>query len=246
MKCPGQDTRYWKHDAIFEVKCPKCGYPVEFFKDETTKRCKSCGYRFTNPRMDFGCASYCPQAKQCLGELPPELIEKRKELLKDRVAIEMKRYFGKDFKRIGHATRVARYAEEISKNEGGNIAVILIAAYLHDIGIKEAEKKYKEDYEKYHEEEGAHVAYDILTRLGADKELIEEVIDIISHHHHPKDNENINFEIVYDADLVVNLEEKLKESKIDEKNLKEIINNSFFTETGLFLAKKNLLENYNK
>ena len=25
MKCPGQDIRYWKPGAIFEVKCPKCG-----------------------------------------------------------------------------------------------------------------------------------------------------------------------------------------------------------------------------
>lgn len=33
MKCPGQDSRYWKEGAIFEVDCPKCGKPVEFFKD---------------------------------------------------------------------------------------------------------------------------------------------------------------------------------------------------------------------
>jgi len=24
MKCPGQDTRYWKEDAIFEIECPSC------------------------------------------------------------------------------------------------------------------------------------------------------------------------------------------------------------------------------
>ena len=79
-----------------------------------------------------------------LGDLPPELIAQKEDLLKDRVAIEMKRYFGKDFKRIGHATRVARYAEEMAKKEKGNLAVILSAAYLHDIGIQEAERKVPE------------------------------------------------------------------------------------------------------
>ena len=52
--------------------------------------------------MDFGCASYCPHAEQCLGGLPPELMAQKEDLLKDRVAIEMKRYFTADFKRIGH------------------------------------------------------------------------------------------------------------------------------------------------
>jgi predicted HD phosphohydrolase len=95
-----------------------------------------------NPDLDFGCASYCQYAEQCIGNLPPELLKDKENLLKDRVAIEVKRYFGRDFKRIGHASRVARYAEQIGREEQGNLAVILTAAYLHDIGIKEAERKY--------------------------------------------------------------------------------------------------------
>ena len=46
----------------------------------------------------------------------PELVAQQENLLKDRVAIEMKRYFKSDFKRIGHATRVARHAEKIGKS----------------------------------------------------------------------------------------------------------------------------------
>jgi len=37
MKCPGQDSQYWKPGAVFEVKCPKCGTEVEFFKDDPTR-----------------------------------------------------------------------------------------------------------------------------------------------------------------------------------------------------------------
>ncbi len=133
MKCPGQDTRYWHADAAFETECPQCGHLVEFFKDESTRRCGKCGTRIVNPRMDFGCASYCRFAEQCLGDLPPELMAKREDLLKDRAAIEMKRRLGRDFRRIAHTVKAARYAERIAGIENGDPAVVLLAAYLHDI-----------------------------------------------------------------------------------------------------------------
>jgi len=138
MKCPGQDIRYWKPGAVFDVKCPKCGKDVEFFKDDTTRKCRNCGHKFINPKLDFGCAAYCQYAAQCVGDLPEEYKAQREDTLKERIAVEMKKYFKKDFKRIGHAMQVARYAEKIGKNEGGDLAVILAAAYLHDIGIHEA------------------------------------------------------------------------------------------------------------
>jgi HD superfamily phosphohydrolase YqeK len=221
MKCPGQDSRYWKPGAIFEAKCPKCGNEVEFFKDDTTRLCKKCGHRFLNPSMDFG---------------PPELIAQKEDLLKDRVAIEMKRYFKQDFKRIGHATRVARYAEKIGKEEGGNLAVILTAAYLHDIGIKEAERKHQSTAARYQEEEGPPIAKEILLKLGAKDELIEEVCDIIGHHHHPRPQESFNFKSVYDADMIVNLEEKNKENPTDSERLAGIIDKSFLTTSGVSIA----------
>ena len=67
MKCPGQDTQYWKPGAIYDAKCPKCEKIVEFFKDDTTRKCSHCGHRFINPELDFGCASYCQFAEQCIG-----------------------------------------------------------------------------------------------------------------------------------------------------------------------------------
>ena len=130
MKCPGQDTQYWTAGAIFEVPCPQCRHGVEFFKDDTTRKCGNCGHRFVNPRMDFGCAAYCQYAEQCLGDLPPELVAKQEDLLKDRVAVAVKRYLKRDFKRIGHITRRVRHAEELGKRGKANLAVLLIAAYL--------------------------------------------------------------------------------------------------------------------
>ena len=242
MKCPGQDSRYWKPGAIFEAQCPECGAEVEFFKDDSARRCKKCGYRFLNPSMDFGCASYCKYAEQCIGNLSPDLIAQKEDLLKDRVAIEMKRYFKQDFKRIGHATRVARYAEKIGKEEGGNLSVILAAAYLHDIGMIEAERKHKNIDAIYQEKEGPPIAKEILHNLGAREELVDEVCDIIGHHHHPRAKETTNFKVLYDADLITNMEEKQKEKPVDNEKLTEIIENSFLTETGRILAKNILLK----
>jgi putative nucleotidyltransferase with HDIG domain len=238
MKCPGQDSRYWEPGAIFEAKCPQCGHLVEFFKDETKRKCRHCGHKFINPKMDFGCASYCQYAEQCLGDLPPELIAQRDDLLKDRVALEMKRTFGRDFKRIAHATKVARYAEEIVKAEGGDPAVVLTAAYLHDIGIKEAERKFSSTAARYQEEEGPPIAREILTKLGARAELIAEVCDIIGHHHHPRDPETVNFKCLYDADLIVNVEENHQEQPIAPERLATMIERNFFTERGRSLARQ--------
>jgi len=241
MKCPGQDTRYWKPGAIIEARCPKCGTEVEFFKDDTTRRCGKCGHKFLNPSLDFGCASYCQYAEQCIGNLPPELIAQKEDLLKDRVAIEMKRYFKNDFKRIGHASRVARYAEKIGKEERGNLAVILTAAYLHDIGIKESERKYQSTAARYQEEEGPPVARDILERLGAKTELVDEVCDIVGHHHHPRPEETTNFTCIYDADLLTNMEEAQKESPTDPDKLAKRVNDLFMTASGKKLAAEVLL-----
>jgi hypothetical protein len=166
MKCPGQDTQYWKAGSIFEVNCPQCNHRVEFFKDDTTRKCGSCGHRFVNPRMDFGCAAYCQYAEQCLGDLPPELAARQEDLLKDRVAVAVKRHLKKDFKSIGHITRRVRHAEAAGKLERANLAVLLIAAYLWKLDSAD-------------ESGELPVARSILNDLKAPPPLVEEVCRII-------------------------------------------------------------------
>jgi HD superfamily phosphohydrolase YqeK len=243
MKCPGQDSRYWDGEAVFEAACARCGEMIEFFKDESARTCRNCGHRMLNPRLDFGCAAYCPYGEQCLGGMPDGLKAKKLDLLKERVALEMKNYFGADFKRIGHATRVARHAEEINESEHGNPAVVLIAAYLHGIGIKEAERRYDSAAPEHQHREGPAVARRILTSLNAEEELIAEVCDIVGHHHAPRSEETVNFKVLYDADLITNLEEQQQEQPLAPEGLARIIANSLLTAGGRQLAARVLTSN---
>jgi hypothetical protein len=82
------------------------------------------------------------------------------------------------------------------------------------------------------------VAREILTELGANEGIIEEVCDIIGHHHSPRPEETINFKVLYDADLIVNLEEKQKESPSSPEHLAKIVSGSFLTEEGAEVARK--------
>lgn len=194
MKCPGQDMKYWKDDAIFDVDCPKCGKSIEFYKDDTTRKCGSCGHRFVNPKMDFGCASYCQFAEQCMGSLPEEFMGSRQDLLKDKVAVEMKRYFQADFKSIRQATIAARHAENIGKAEGGNLAVILCAAYLHGTGSETAQS--------------------ILQKVGAGTQMIQEICGILDTQEKLPQDAPIEAKIVHDALKLKQLQDDIKDSPI--------------------------------
>jgi hypothetical protein len=65
IKCPGQDTRYWTFEDIFEVSCPKCKSTIEFFKDDPSRTCDNCQSHVTNPKLDLGCKKHCSMADSC-------------------------------------------------------------------------------------------------------------------------------------------------------------------------------------
>jgi len=237
MKCPGQDTRYWKPADIFEAPCPTCRKAVEYFKDDAVRTCRGCGARVANPHLDFGCASYCKFAAQCLKELPPEVLAQQKHLFAEHVACEMRRYFGDDEKRIRHAEKVAQLAEQIARGEAADMAVVLAAAYLHDIGIKDAERLYNSTAARYQEELGPPTARGILMELHAEERLVDEICAIIGHHHHPGPEETVNFKALYDADLIVNIQEGDIEKPREPGRLAALINSRFLSETGKSVAQ---------
>ena len=54
---------------------------------------------------------------------------------------KMIEYFGCDRKRINHAQEVLKRAKELLEREGGDNDVVVASAILHDIGLKECERK---------------------------------------------------------------------------------------------------------
>jgi len=241
MKCPGQDTQYWNEEAIFETECPECGHPMEFFKDDATRRCAHCHKKIVNPKMDFGCASYCKFAEQCLGTLPEEFVAKRDDLFKDRVAVEMKRYLGADFKRIGHAAKVANFAEKIGKKEKANLPVVLCAAYLYDIGVKQALEKYGSDTPELIEKESPAVARALMEKMGAKQDLIDEILGIVGDHRRPAGRESLNHQIVYDADQLAHMSACEQKAGVEDHEFSAKLDRIFLTAAGKELAKQVLI-----
>ncbi len=236
VRCPGQDQRFWKPDAIFEVECSNCGKAAEFFKDEPQLKCRHCGHTVINPKIDLGCAEWCQYAQRCLGVTVKNLTIVRQKLID-----EMKKVFGRDEKRIKHALAVLDYAERIQAVEGGDPLVVKAAAILHDIGIHEAERKHGSPAGKYQEIEGPPIAEDILKRHDIPPETIEHICRIIANHHSVKDVDTKEFRILWDADRLVNIPEDFPDASNEE--LRRIVEKTFRTHEGHRIATELFLKN---
>ena len=161
------------------------------------------------------------------------------EAAKEALIKAMESYFGEDTKRINHAHRVTAYAEQLMGLEGGDYQVVIGAGILHDIGIYMAEKKYGSPSGKYQEIECPPIAREILTGLKFKKGRIDEICEIIAHHHSPGKINTRNFKILYDADWLVNLKDEYDIQ--DRDKLVNIIDRVFLTESGRSLALQTYL-----
>ena len=232
--CPGSMLLRQPKPELF--KCPDCGAEVEIWSDEATRPCPSCGKNVFRIGGGQSCLDWCRLAKECVGEDKYKEYGKMKADLRKHALIRaMEDYFGDDGKRIQHARKVIGYAELILAEEQADPNVVLAAAALHDIGIRNAEEKHGSSAARYQEKEGPPVAERILQELEYPSEFISEVCDIIGHHHHPRTEETMNFKVLYDADLLVNSEEA-RSNTSSATNEKQTLR--FFTGAAADLARK--------
>ncbi|HTP64883.1 MAG TPA: HD domain-containing protein [Geobacteraceae bacterium] len=154
----------------------------------------------------------------------------------DQVQAAMVEYFGEDSRRIDHAQRVTAYACDLMETEPGDPDLVVATALLHDIGIREAERKYGSAAGNLQEIEGPPVAREILSRLGFSEPFITEVCTIIASHHSPGEVETDNFRIIWDADWLVNLGDECDTG--DKEKLSKIIDRTFLTRSGRQMAKR--------
>lgn len=157
------------------------------------------------------------------------------ESIKSKLISAMETYFGDDQKRIRHAKAVTAYVEQLME-PGNNYDVCIAAGVLHDIGIHEAERKHGSNAGKYQEMEGPDVARPILQRLGFPEDKIAEICEIIAHHHTPGKVKTLDFQVLYEADWLVNLKDDYDLQ--DKSKLEKIINKVFRTPRGQALARK--------
>lgn len=153
---------------------------------------------------------------------------------------ELEAHFGADNRRIEHARRVTKYAQQLVGKERGNEGVVIPSAILHDVGIKIAEEKYGSAAGPLQEKEGPPVAREILTRLKFSATIVDEVCEIIAHHHSPGVVDSTNFRIVYDADWLVNLGDEMDCS--DKNKVATAIEKLFKTSAGKQLAREVYLQ----
>jgi hypothetical protein len=66
--------------------------------------------------------------------------------------------------------------------------------------------------------------------------MIDEICDVVGHHHSPKDEETLNFQILYEADWLVNIEEE--GISRDREKVEKVIGKVFKTTTGKKLAEE--------
>jgi HD superfamily phosphodiesterase len=151
----------------------------------------------------------------------------------------MIKYNGTDVRRINHAIKVFTFAQYIGIKENCDPtkqSIIEYASILHDIGIHEAEKKYNSSAGKYQEELGPDVAKGLIENLEIPDEIKKRIYYLIGCHHSYDKIDGIDFQILVEADFLVNIFED------NITNVFDIKNKMFKTKAGMELLENMYLK----
>lgn len=154
----------------------------------------------------------------------------------DELFLQMISYYSGEPKQIQHFTKVHNFARLIGRQENldeRTQEILEAAAYVHDIGIKPALEKYGSSVGKFQEKEGPEPAGKLLAGLGFDPELIERVCYLVAHHHTYNNMDGLDYQILVEADFLVNLYEK----DMTLESIGAACENVFRTKAGTGLCK---------
>ena len=146
-------------------------------------------------------------------------------------------YYAGDAARIQHFLKVYAFAKTIGEMENATDEVqelLEVAAVIHDIGIKISEEKYQSAAGNYQQVEGPPIAKAMLLKLGYDEEFIERTCYLIAHHHTYDNIEGLDYQILVEADFLVNISEE----QMTEQQIQMIKQKIFRTDTGLAFLKR--------
>lgn len=146
-------------------------------------------------------------------------------------------YYNNDPKRIQHFIKVHDLAKTIGELEGMNgdeLFTLEAAAAVHDIGIRLCELTYGKCNGKLQEQEGPALARDMLQALDFDEKTIERVCWLVGHHHTYDNIDALDYQILVEADFLVNL----YEDNVSIDGIKSAYDKIFRTETGSLFCQK--------
>lgn len=155
---------------------------------------------------------------------------------KSTLMSEMIAYYAGDSKRINHFMKVYGFAKTIGEAEqlsDKQQEILETAAIVHDIGIKNSEEKYGSSSGKYQQIEGPPLAEELLKRLNYSDEIIGRVSYLVAHHHTYNAIDNIDFQILVEADFLVNINEE----NMHLEAIQQVKRKYFKTKTGIYYLK---------
>ncbi len=154
-----------------------------------------------------------------------------------QLIMEMIQYYTKDPARIQHFLKVYEFSKlmgEIEELDKQTLDVLEVAAIVHDIGIKKSEELYGDSSGKHQEELGPAIAEEMLKKLGYPEKMIERVSYLVGHHHTYGNIQGMDYQILVEADFLVNLYEDHSPKTAVEGAFCKI----FKTKSGMEICKK--------
>lgn len=153
-----------------------------------------------------------------------------------QIAAKMIQYSNGNLHDINHFMKVYAYAKTIGECEQldqKTQTVLEVAAILHDIACPLCRRKYGNTNGQHQELEGAVLAREFLKDSGYSDEFIERAVFLVGHHHTLKNIVGMDYQILIEADYLVNADE----SNYSEANIRNAMEHIFRTETGISLLK---------
>lgn len=149
----------------------------------------------------------------------------------DNLVIKTTEFFCGDAKRIQHFIKVYAYSAMLGRLEGLDDKtqdILEAAAVVHDVGIRPAEEKYGYNNGKLQEELGPAEAENLLRAAGYSGSQVERIVYLVGHHHTYGNIDGIDYQILVEADFLVNLQEEGSQ----EKEIRNVYERIFKTENG--------------
>lgn len=153
----------------------------------------------------------------------------------------MRNFFGSDTAQVEHALQVTGFAEQILDGEAVTAQftrqVVGLVGLLHDVGIPAALKQHGSAAGPFQEQAGEPIARLLLTELNVRPDVRERVCFIVRHHHSQQFIDGLDFQILFEADALVNIPNRHAHGRLTQP-LAELIAETFRTTTGRELISR--------